>query len=125
MSDIKLVHHEINYIEISVTDMEQARQFYSSAFDWKFTEYGPEYAGIQRKGGGETGGICLVDEVTTGGPLVILYSISLEASQSSVEKAGGKIVKEIFSFPGGRRFHFQDPSGNELAVWSDQPPASS
>jgi len=125
MSDAQLVHHEINYIEISVTDMEEAKRFYSSAFGWQFTDYSPEYAGIQKQGGGETGGICLVEQVATGGPLVILYSSSIEASQSSVEQHGGKITNEIFSFPGGRRFQFQDPSGNELAVWSDQPPADS
>ena len=121
MSD-NLVHHEINYIEIYVTDMDAAKRFYTSAFGWQFTDYSPEYAGIQKQSGGETGGICLAEQVAPGGPLVILYSNNLEASQSSVAQAGGTVTKEIFSFPGGRRFQFQDPSGNELAVWSVQPP---
>ena len=116
-----LVHHGINYIEFSVTDMTASQQFYGTAFGWKFNDYGPEYAGIQRpEGAGECGGLRLESQVTTGGPLVILYSNDLESSLASVRNAGGTIVKEIFEFPGGRRFEFQDPDGNALAVWSDQ-----
>ena len=111
-------HHTIDYIEINVNDMAAARRFYSEAFDWEFNDYGPEYSGI-RKPGGEAGGLRLVDSVQTGGPLVILYSEDLEASLERVRDAGGRIVQEIFSFPGGRRFQFADPSGNELAVWGE------
>ncbi len=119
------VHHAINYIELSAVDVAEAKRFFSAAFDWQFTDYGPEYAGIRnREGEGECGGICRSEKVVTGGPLVILYSQDLESSLASVQKAGGTITKEIFSFPGGRRFHFCDPSGNELAVWSDQAPGS-
>jgi predicted enzyme related to lactoylglutathione lyase len=111
-------HHAIDYIEITVADIDAAKRFYSSAFDWKFNDYGPNYAGIQ-KAGGEAGGLRLADTVQHGGPLVILYSENLDATATRVRKAGGSIVKEPFSFPGGRRFHFADPSGNELAVWSE------
>lgn len=112
-------HHEIDYIEISVTDMAEARRFYEAAFGWQFNDYGPEYSGIQRPGG-EAGGLCLTAEVSGGGPLVILYSADLDASVQSVRDARGQIVTEPFEFPGGRRFHFSDPSGNELAVWSEK-----
>lgn len=113
-------HHQIDYIEIAVTDLAKAKAFYAAAFAWDFTDYGAGYAGIRKPGGGEAGGLRLDESVTPGGPLVILYSQDLEASQSGVRDAGGTIVEEIFAFPGGRRFHFADPSGNVLAVWSDR-----
>ncbi|MEM1250474.1 MAG: VOC family protein [Acidobacteriota bacterium] len=109
-------HHGIDYIEFSVRDMGAAKAFYTAAFGWRFNEYGPGYAGIQKEGGGEMGGFALAEEVTTGGPLVVLYSNDLEATLDAVKAAGGTIAQETFSFPGGRRFHFVDPSGNELAV---------
>jgi uncharacterized protein len=111
------VHHRIDYIEFNVHDLEKAKAFYSAAFDWKFTDYGPTYAGIQGESG-EAGGLRLVESVSEGGPLVILYSQNLENSLMRVREARGKITKEPFAFPGGRRFQFKDPSGNELAVWS-------
>lgn len=110
------VHHTIDYVEITVTDLAAAKSFYSAAFGWKLTDYGPSYAGIV--GDGKEAGGLTVGEPKGGGPLVILYSVDLEASVASVERAGGKITAPIFAFPGGRRFHFADPSGNELAVWS-------
>ena len=119
MSDTDHVHHAIDYIEFSVTSMSEAKRFYGSAFEWQFNDYGPDYAGIQ-KDGGEAGGMRLTEEVSSGGPLVILYSNDLEKTLAMVQEAGGKITAEPFSFPGGRRFHFHDPSGNELAVWSDK-----
>jgi len=112
------LHHAIDYIEISVSDMGEAKRFYSEAFSWEFNDYGPSYAGI-KKADGEAGGLRLADDVLPGGPLVILYSSDLGRTLASVRNAGGRIVKEPFSFPGGRRFEFQDPSGNQLAVWSD------
>jgi len=113
-------HHTIDYIEFSVTDVAEAKRFYAAAFGWGFNDYGPEYAGIQSGDGGEAGGVRLVANVATGGPLVILFSEDLEASLESVREAGGEIVTEPFEFPGGRRFHFTDPFGNELAVWAER-----
>ncbi|MEL7370979.1 MAG: VOC family protein [Myxococcota bacterium] len=110
------LHHAIDYIEISMTDLKEAKRFYGEAFGWRFTDYGPEYVGIQGQER-EMGGFCIGTPAEGAGVLVILYSNALEASQSAVEAAGGQITKAIFSFPGGRRFHFKDPSGNELAVW--------
>jgi predicted enzyme related to lactoylglutathione lyase len=115
------MHHTIHYIELYVTDIPKAKEFFSSAFQWEFNDYGPEYVGIRKRDSeGESGGICRSDTVVLGGPLVILYSSDLEASLAAVVLAGGKITKEIFSFPGGRRFEFCVPGGHEMAVWSDQ-----
>jgi len=119
MSEISHIHHGIDYIEFVVTDMDESKRFYSAAFGWEFNDYGPEYAGI-RKEGGEAGGLRLDSAASTGGPLVILYSNALNATLTRVRDAGGKITKEPFEFPGGRRFQFQDPTGNELAVWSEK-----
>ena len=113
------IHHAIDYIEFTVSDMDAAKQFYSAAFGWEFNDYGPDYAGIKKGDGGEAGGLRRADEVVTGGPLVVLYSQDLEASVAAVRAAGGAIVTEPFGFPGGRRFHFTDPSGNELAVYAE------
>ena len=110
------VHHRIDYIEFTVRDMAEAQAFYAAAFGWTFADYGPGYAGI-RSGEGEMGGLA-VGEPTPGGPLVILFSEDLEASQAAVVGAGGTVVKPIFAFPGGQRFEFTDPSGNALAVWA-------
>lgn len=114
------LHHRIDYIEFPVTDMEAAQRFYREAFDWEFTDYGPEYAGIRTETEGrEAGGFRLMNEVRPGGPLVILYSKDLNASLARVRAAGGTIDAEPFDFPGGRRFEFSDPSGHQLAVWSE------
>jgi predicted enzyme related to lactoylglutathione lyase len=112
------VHHSIDYIELEVIDLATTKAFYASAFGWQFNDYGPGYCGI--KGAGrEVGGFRVSSSIRTGGPLVILYSRDLDATLRGVRDAGGKIVKEPFDFPGGRRFHFADPSGNELAVWGE------
>ena len=110
-------HHAIDYVEFTVRDMAEAKRFYTAAFGWLFTDYGPDYAGIQGHDR-ELGGLRRTDELRQGGPLVVLYSDDLEASLADGRLAGGRVVQEPFSFPGGRRFHFADPSGNELAVWS-------
>ena len=110
-------HHAIDYIEITVLDMDAARNFYAAAFDWEFNDYGPEYSGI-RKDVGEAGGLRLDTSIKRGGPLVILYSASLDQTFEQVKRAGAKITQDPFEFPGGRRFQFEDPSGNELAVWA-------
>lgn len=121
MSDsTKHTHHGIDYVELSVSNVSEAKNFYAKAFEWTFTDYGPDYAGIKKPGGGESGGLCRADSVQTGGPLVVLYSSDLDRTLNLVKVAGGRIVKEPFSFPGGRRFQFLDPSGNELGVWSEE-----
>ncbi len=107
----------IDYIEIGVRNIVEAKAFYGSAFGWKFTDYGDEYASFDD--GGIGGGLRLEPHSTAGGPLVILYAVDLEDSEKAVRAAGGTIVEPIFAFPGGRRFHFSDPSGNVLAVWSE------
>lgn len=114
-------HHTIDYVEIPVNDVGTARTFYATAFDWSFTDYGPDYAGIKDPlaVGREAGGLCRADVAPAGGgPLVIIFSADLDASVDRVVAAGGLVTAEPYAFPGGRRFHFTDPSGNELAVWS-------
>lgn len=113
------VHHAIDYIEIAATDLAAAKAFYGAAFGWTFQDYGPGYCGFVDPGRGrEAGGLHAVDEVKLGGPLVILYSSDLEASERAVREAGGTVVAPIFDFPGGRRFEFTDPAGNRLGVWT-------
>ncbi len=115
------IHNSINYIEFPVTNMEESKKFYSVVFNWEFTDYSPSYSGIKKNNGdeGEIGGLSLQDEPPTrGGPLIVLYSKDLEKTLEDVKRAGAKIIKDIFEFPGGKRFHFTDPSGNELAVWT-------
>lgn len=112
-------HHAIDYIELCVRDMAASKRFYAACFGWSFRDYGPDYAAIQGPDR-ECGGFRYSETVLKGGPLVVLYSQNLEATLAAVHAAGGRIVAEIFSFPGGRRFQFEDPSGNELAVWSDR-----
>jgi len=108
----------IDYIEFLATDIEGTKRFYSEIFGWEFTDYGPDYTSFTD--GRLAGGFSAAPEVLTGGPLVVLYSTNLEEIETRVRENGGKIVRETFEFPGGRRFHFTDPSGNELAVWSDR-----
>ncbi len=108
----------IDYIELPTVDLVEAKRFYGEVFDWKFVDYGPDYASFND--GRLDGGFRKENTVQRGGPLIIIYSINLELIKESVKSAGGTIVKDIFEFPGGRRFHFTDPSGNELAIWSDK-----
>jgi uncharacterized protein len=108
----------IDYIEFSVKSVPEAKRFYGSAFGWSFEDYGPDYASFAD--GRLSGGFQTATDVSPGGPLVVIYAADLEAMERKVRQAGGTIVRPIFSFPGGRRFHFTDPSGNELAIWSDQ-----
>ena len=111
----------IDYLEFPARDLTATRTFFSAAFGWRFIDYGPDYiafedAGIQ--GGFYRSELCA--RSAQGSALVVLYSSDLEQTQREVEEAGGTISNPIFQFPGGRRFHFLEPSGNELAVWSDQ-----
>src|SRR6478752_2980000 len=106
----------IDYIELGVADVERAKAFYGKAFDWTFTDYGPAYC--EFSDGRLSGGFTTMTPPRPGGPLVILYAVDLVAAQARVEAAGGRIAKPIFDFPGGQRFHFLDPDGYELAVWT-------
>jgi predicted enzyme related to lactoylglutathione lyase len=107
----------IDYIEFPVADVAIAKRFYSVVFGWTFTDYGPDYSSFAdgRLSGGFRGG----EAAVPGGPLVVIYAADLAAAESAVIAAGGRITQPIFAFPGGRRFHFRDPCGHELAVWSD------
>jgi predicted enzyme related to lactoylglutathione lyase len=107
----------IDYVEFDVTDIAAAKSFYSDVFGWVFTDYGPEYSSFHD--GRLGGGLRQVARLERGSPLVVLYATDLEGMEEKVKAHGGRIVKDTFEFPGGRRFHFTDPSGNELAVWSD------
>lgn len=114
------VHHTINYIEMPSSDIEATKAFYGAAFGWTFQDWGPDY--VSFAGAGIEGGFehdPVGRQPSTDGALVILYSADLAASESAVTSAGGTISRSAFSFPGGRRFHFLDPSRNELAIWSE------
>jgi len=110
-------HHAIDYIEITVRDVAEAKRFYAAAFGWRFNDYGPGYAGIVGSTR-EVGGLAQGEGKAGGSPLVVLFSRDLDATLAAVRDAGGAIVREPYAFPGGRRFHLADASGNELAVWS-------
>jgi len=107
----------IDYVEFPGRDMAGVQRFYREAFGWRFVDYGPTYAAFE--GAGVDGGFDIENKQLKA-PLVVLYAADLEAMQAKVEAAGGQVVEPIFSFPGGRRFHFKDPSGNVLAVWSEE-----
>ena len=113
-------HEKINYVEFPARDIEKAKAFFSTVFGWSFVDYGPEYAAFSKAG--LDGGFFqspLTSSSENGSALIVFYSQDLEKTRSKIEAAGGSIVKPIFSFPGGRRFHFCDPNGNEYAVWSE------
>ncbi len=113
-------HEKINYVEFPAKNIEAAKTFFKSAFGWDFVDYGPEYSAFSNEG--LDGGFYKSDlsvSIENGSALVVFYSKALENTQSKIENAGGTIIKPIFPFPGGRRFHFGDPNGNEYAVWSD------
>ena len=111
-------NNHINYVEFKASNLEKIKEFYSNTFSWTFTDYGPTYTAFSDSG--LEGGFEQFNEPVINGALVVLYHEALEEIQSLVEQNGGKISKPIFSFPGGRRFHFVDPAGNELAIWSDK-----
>ncbi len=114
-------HEKINYVEFPSKDLDKTKNFFSSVFDWKFTDYGPDYTAFSNAG--LAGGFYKTDltcSTGSGSALIVFYSNQLENTQNKITGAGGSIIKPIFSFPGGRRFHFTDPNGNEYAVWSDQ-----
>lgn len=112
-------HEAINYVEFPARNLNATKAFFEAAFGWTFTDYGPEYMAFTDQG--LDGGFYKSDMVsgtTNGSALIVFYSERLEATLAKVIGAGGTIVKPVFAFPGGRRFHFTEPSGNEFAVWS-------
>ncbi len=111
-------HHKINYIEMPAKNIEDTKAFFSAVFDWCFTDYGPEYCSVDNAA--VDAGFYVSDQValtSNGSVLVVLYSEDLEQSMKRVVAHGGVISRPIFSFPGGSRFHFTDPNGNEFALW--------
>jgi predicted enzyme related to lactoylglutathione lyase len=109
---------KLDYLELPATrgTLDMVKAFYSAAFAWSFTDYGPTYSAFNQ---GLDGGFQADTADAPGKPLPVLYSDDIEATLRAVESAGGTIVRPIFPFPGGRRFHFVDPAGNELAVWGE------
>ena len=113
-------HEKINYVEFPAKDIEATKTFFSSVFEWSFIDYAPDYVAFSNQG--IDGGFFKSDlsmSTDNGSALIVFDSNALEKTQSKIKNAGGKIIKPIFYFPGGRRFHFSDPNGNEFAVWSD------
>jgi len=113
-------HEKINYIEFPAKNIEKTKVFFKDVFGWTFIDYGPEYTAFSDQG--VDGGFFKSDlSVSTenGSALIVFYSNNLEQTLAKIQTAGGSIIKPIFTFPGGRRFHFGDPNGNEYAVWSD------
>jgi len=110
----------MNYIEFPSIDIQVTQQFFTTVFNWKFTDYGPEYTAFT--GSDLNGGFFKSDlssSTENGSALIVLYSKDLEQIEKQIVNSGGSILKPVFSFPGGRRFHFSDPNGNEYAVWSE------
>ena len=113
-------HEKINYVEFPAKDINAVKDFFTKAFGWSFVDYGPEYTAFSDEG--IDGGFFKSDlaaSTENGSALIVFYSKALEQTQAKIESAGGLIIKPVYSFPGGRRFHFGDPNGNEYAVWSD------
>ncbi len=112
-------NNSINYIEFPLVDAAGTKKFYHQVFGWEFTDFGPEY--VSFSGAGIDGGFNGADKVQVSSPgaLIVLYADNLARKLKEIERAGGEITKAIFQFPGGERFHFLDPNGNELAVWSE------
>jgi predicted enzyme related to lactoylglutathione lyase len=114
-------HEKIDYVEFPAQNMSASKEFFSQVFGWEFKDFGAEYTAFE--GQGLNGGFYQSDKNSTtnnGAALIVFYSADLESTEEKIKQANGKIIKETFSFPGGRRFHFSEPSGNEFAVWSDK-----
>jgi len=114
-------HEKINYIEFPAKDLEATKLFFETVFGWSFVDYGPDYSAFSDQG--LDGGFFRSENCSSaesGAALVVFYSDDLQQTEEKIVAAAGVIVKPVFSFPGGRRFHFCDPSGNEYAVWSER-----
>ncbi|MBQ4836579.1 MULTISPECIES: VOC family protein [Pseudoalteromonas] len=113
-------HEKLNYVEFAAKDLQSTKLFFSQVFDWEFVDYGPEYTAFSNQG--LDGGFYQADmssTVSRGGALLVFYSNDLTGTLSKVVENGGELTRPIFEFPGGCRFHFTEPSGNEFAVWSE------
>lgn len=113
-------HEKLNYVEFSANDLAATKAFFSAVFQWDFVDYGPDYTAFSNQG--LDGGFFKADvssQSQTGGALLVFYSADLQSTYDKVVAQGGTIQREIFDFPGGCRFHFLEPSGNEFAVWSE------
>jgi len=113
-------NEKINYVEFPSKDLEVTKAFFQSVFGWGFVDYGPEYTAFTNAG--LDGGFYKSDlsvSTNNGSVLIVFYSMDIDATLQKIIDAGGEIIKPIFTFPGGRRFHFADPNGNEYAVWTD------
>lgn len=113
-------HEKLNYVEFPSSNISATKLFFEKAFAWQFQDYGPDYAAFANEG--LDGGFFKADLASTtktGAALLVFFSKDLEATQLKVIQAGGRMLKEIYDFPGGRRFHFCEPSGNEFAVWAE------
>ncbi|MDA7878939.1 VOC family protein [bacterium] len=114
------VHEKLNYVEFPCSDIAAAKQFFEAVFGWEFQDFGPDYSSFSNEG--LDGGFFKSNACATtgnGSALLIFYSANLEMTLEKVKGSGGSIIRETFSFPGGRRFHFIEPSGNEFGVWSE------
>ena len=113
--------NKIDYLEIPSSDLPASKSFFTSMFGWQFTDYGDEYCSFED--GRITGGFYKSDQTASyaeGSVLIVFFANDLEAALQKVVDSGGSVVRDVFSFPGGRRFHFADPTGNEFAIWSDK-----
>jgi len=118
-------HENLNYVEFPSRDLSKTKAFFSSVFSWTFTDYGPEYTAFSKSG--LDGGFFASDlcsKTENGSALLVFYSDNLEQTREKILAADGVIVRPVFDFPGGRRFHFCEPGGNEFAVWSDKAPTT-
>ncbi|PPV05751.1 hypothetical protein XBLMG947_3059 [Xanthomonas bromi] len=113
----------IDYVEFASVDPDASRAFFEAVFGWQFQAYGPDY--LVFNDGRLDGGFYRAAAPAEGGPLVVLYADDLAPVLDRVRAAGGEIVKPVFGFPGGSRFHFREPGGTTLAVWSERSVASS
>lgn len=113
-------HEKLNYVEFAARDLAATKAFFAATFGWQFVDYGPDYTAFS--GEGLDGGFYRADlcgQSAQGGALLVFYSADIAANQARVFQHGDTIIRPLFDFPGGRRFHFVEPSGNEFAVWSE------
>jgi len=114
-------HESLNYMEYPASNLEATKTFFGLVFGWQFVDYGPDYASFSEHN--LDGGFYrseLTSTTAKGAGLMVFYSAKIEDTQAKIERCGGEISQPLFDFPGGRRFHFIEPSGNEFAVWSEQ-----